>query len=97
MFKFIKSMFTKSFWITPFHETLPAVCFDCNKNTCNGCVHSDYTGPGRFKITETIGKTDHTWTFWERTLKGWTPIRGSNDYYELEEDLYSALLADLKA
>lgn len=96
MFKFIKSMFTKSFWIAPFPETLPEVCFDCNKGTCDGCINIDLNRPENFKITETIGKTEFTWTLWEKKLRGWTPIKGSNSYYELEAALYSALSSDLK-
>ena len=37
MWSFIKSIFTKEFWITEFPDCYEPECFDCNKGNCEGC------------------------------------------------------------
>ncbi len=37
MWNFIKSVFTKEFWVAPFPEQYDDECFMCNKTTCKGC------------------------------------------------------------
>lgn len=34
---FIKTVFTKDFWVKEFPEQYPAECFDCNNESCEGC------------------------------------------------------------
>jgi hypothetical protein len=42
MWKMIKSIFTKEFWITPFPEYYAPECFDCNKGNCKKCEYEEY-------------------------------------------------------
>jgi hypothetical protein len=40
MWEFIKSIFTKGFWVEPFPGHLyPEECFDCHKTECHDCEH----------------------------------------------------------
>lgn len=40
MCNFIKSIFTKKFWVAPFPKDLPPECFDCKKTSgCKGCKY----------------------------------------------------------
>ena len=39
MWNFIKSIFTKGFWVEPFPEHYAPECFDCKRSDCDGCEY----------------------------------------------------------